>query len=129
VHLFVLGERLAPAVKDAKLAAVKRHERRARRLRSLCSLFVPGAGDLLRGRAAWGLTLGLLWVAAVVAIRPTLAIAAAAAVGFGFQPELLEGVRSVPVSADTTPLALLAVPVRPLVWLAGNLGARGAEVR
>lgn len=127
LHLFVLGDGLAPAAKEAKLQEIKRHERRWRRLRRLSSLVLPGAGDLLRGRAAWGLTLSVLWIASVVAVFPALALAAAKLVGLDLQPELLAGARSVPVSADTTPLALLAIPALPLVWLAGNLGLRRAD--
>jgi hypothetical protein len=62
----------------------------------------------------------VLWVASLVAVRPALLFAMAAPIGIDLQPELLNGASSVPVSVEMTPLALLAFPLLPLVWITGN---------
>lgn len=121
LHLFIRGDGLAPAAKTRKLEEVRIHGRRSARLRRAVSVLVPGAGHLLRGRPAWGTLLAVAWIASIVALRPLLAWTVGRLVGFELQPELLIGTRSVPVSTDVTPLALLAVPCLPLLWVAGNL--------
>jgi len=120
LHLFVLGDGLAPAAKSRKMYQVERHERRTRRSRNLSSLIFPGVGHLLRGRTVWGLALVVAWVAALVAIQPAWFVTAAGVINLELQPELLLGAGSVPVSLDTTPLALLAIPVLPVIWIMGN---------
>ncbi len=120
LYLFVLGEGLAPGAKSSKMYEVERHERRTRRIRTLSSLVLPGAGQLLRGRTLWGFLLLLGWIAALVAIRPSWVVAVGGLVGLQLQPELLGALDGVPFSVDTSPLSLLAVPGLPMIWLLGN---------
>jgi tetratricopeptide (TPR) repeat protein len=119
VHLFVLGDGLAPANKNRKLYEVARHEKHTRRVGSLASTFLPGANHLLRGRAYVGIVLVFLWLVGLVAWRPGLVVACAALVGLDLPAESLD-VPSVPAAFAVHPIQLLALPVLPAVWIAGN---------
>ena len=72
VHLFVIGDGLAPETKTRKLYEVERYERSMRRGRRLFSLVLPGASHLLRGGAARGSALVFLWVLALIAWSPVV---------------------------------------------------------
>src|SRR5262249_42668361 len=70
VHLFVLGDGLAPQTKMRKMYEVERHDRRTRRMRRLVSLVLPGSAQLLRGRTGAGVLLLVIWMAALIAWQP-----------------------------------------------------------
>jgi hypothetical protein len=120
LHLFVLGDGLAPGIKTRKLYEVDRQERRTSRLRTMASMLCPGTGHVLRGRTFLGLVLVAAWIAALLAIRPALADLPARAVGATIGPELFRGPDVVPVAFSADPLGMTAVAALPLVWLAGN---------
>jgi hypothetical protein len=119
VHLFVLGDGLAPANKSRKLYEVERHERRTRRVASLASAVVPGSSQVLRGRTAIGVAFVLLWLLGLIAWKPSLVVATAAFVGFDLPLESLE-LPAVPDAFAVHPTQLLALPILPAVWIAAN---------
>jgi tetratricopeptide (TPR) repeat protein len=120
LHLFVLGDGLAPGIKTRKLYEVERQERRTDRLRKLASLVCPGAGQILRGRTAVGLVLATAWIAALIAMRPALLGFPARLIGTDLRPELLVDSAVVPLAFSADPLGMIAVAALPLLWLAGN---------
>lgn len=121
LHLFVKGDGLAPGTKQRKMYEVDRYERRSRGLPRLLSLFVPGAGHVLRGRTGVGVAFLLLWLAALIALRPALLTHGGGLVGLDMIGGLLDGARQVPRLYNIQPLAMLALGLAPAVWLAANL--------
>ena len=119
LHLFILGDGLAPETKTRKLYEVERHERISRGGRRLVSLVLPGAAQLLRGRAGRGSLLVLAWLAALVAWQPIGLLPLERFVGLDLPLNLLT-VRSVPKAYDLQPLGMLAVMLMVLIWFAGN---------
>jgi len=123
VHLFVLGDGLAPETKSMKLYEVERHEKRSRRGRRLAALIVPGASHVLSGRAWVGSGLIVLWLIALLAGYPEILAPVERAFGVGLHlSELRAGAAPAVYGLDA--VFLLAVPLGVVVWLAGNLGAR-----
>jgi tetratricopeptide (TPR) repeat protein len=123
VHLFVLGDGLAPETKSMKLYEVERHERWERRVRRLGSVLVPGASELLSGRAWIGFALALLWLLAWIAGLPGVLGPLERVVGVHVH---LAGLRTGPLP-DVFGLdaaLLFALPLGVCVWLAGNVVAR-----
>jgi len=123
VHLFVLGDGLAPETKSMKLYEVERHETRSRRSRRLASLVLPGASQLLSGRAWFGCGLAILWLLAWVAGFPQGLAPLERLFGVGVH---LAGLRpgSVPAVYSVDAVVLVAIPLGLVVWLVGNLGQR-----
>lgn len=123
LHLFVLGDGLAPETKSMKLYEIERHETWGLRLRRAASVLVPGASHLLEGRAWLGATLVLLWVSAWIGGFPEILGPLEHAMGF---PVHLAALRPAPVPAvdGLDAAALLAVPLGAAVWIAGNVGFR-----
>ena len=126
VHLFVLGDGLAPETKSTKLYEVERHEAWARRGRRLAAIFVPGASQLLSGRAWAGCTLVTLWLIAWIGGFPQVLDPFERLFGTGFQAASLRpGPLPNVFGFDAT--LILAVPLALIVWLAGNVGLRRAR--
>lgn len=123
VHLFVLGDGLAPETKSMKLYEVERHEAWGRRLRRYGSLALPGAADLLTGRAWIGFSLLLLWICAWVAGFPACLVPLERVTGMTID---LAGLRSdaIPRMFTLDAATLLAVPLGIATWLAANVGSR-----
>ena len=123
VHLFVLGDGLAPETKSMKLYEVERHESWARRGRRAASLVLPGSSQLLAGRAWLGFGLILLWVLAWVGGFPEAVGPIGRAVGSGVN---LAGLRLAPVPSlyGLDAALMLGGVVAAAVWIAGNAGAR-----
>lgn len=119
LHLFVLGDGLAPETKTRKLYEVERHERISRGGRLLISLVMPGTAQLLRGRAGRGSLLVLLWLAALLAWQPVGLLPLERFVGLDL-PLYLLATRSVPTAYDLQPLAIFAVMLMVLTWFVGN---------
>ena len=114
-HLFVLRDGLAPETKAKKMFEVERHERRARRLRVLASLVIPGAAQVLRGHAARGVTLAFCWCALLV----TAGCSFLEWRGLRLSTDLLLS-PEVPLGFDSHPARFLVVLGLTAVWVAGN---------
>jgi tetratricopeptide (TPR) repeat protein len=126
LHLFVLGDGLAPETKSMKLYQVERHEAWGRRGRRVASLVLPGASQLLTGRAASGVALMTLWLFAWLGGFPEGAAPLERALGFavhvaGLRPSV------VPALYGLDAVVVLAIPLGALAWLAGNVGFRRAR--
>ncbi len=119
LHLYVLGDGLAPGAKNHKLYEVSRHEQRARRTRRLSSLVLPGSGHFLRDRTWFGAILLFLWLAAMVAWQPSLMVPLEGGLGVDLRLDQLRAA-AVPATRAVDPLALLAALMLPGIWLAGN---------
>jgi hypothetical protein len=65
VHLFLLRDGVAPSVRERKLSEVVRYRRRLFLETRLASLFLPGCGQVVGGRAVLGAVLlagwGIVW--------------------------------------------------------------------
>ncbi|ANM28842.1 hypothetical protein ABI59_03310 [Acidobacteria bacterium Mor1] len=120
LHLFVIGDGLAPETKTRKLYEVDRHERRNRTLRKLLSFLLPGSAHLLRGRSASGCVLILLWIAALISWQPSALVPLEQVAGADLRLDLLqEGV--VPAAFVLNPTGVLALIAAVLVWFSGNI--------
>lgn len=120
LHLFVLGDGLAHETKNRKLYEVERYERLTRVARRWVSLALPGAAQMLRGRAAAGVALLLLWVAAIVAWQPLALRPVEMLTGLDLRLDLLSP-SAVPTAYGLNAFALLGLFSLPLVWIAGNV--------
>jgi len=123
VHLFVLGDGLAPETKSMKLYEVERYERWGRRVRGFGSFLVPGAGEILRGRAWLGFGLLALWSLAWIAGFPGCVAPLEAVTGLSVR---IAGLRAGPLP-DVFGLdaaTLIAVPLAISVWITANVGLR-----
>jgi tetratricopeptide (TPR) repeat protein len=120
LHLFVIGDGLAPETKTRKLYEVEKFERSSRRGRWSLSLILPGAAHLLRGRAAIGCALIFLWVAAIIAWKPVVIRPLEQLTGLQLGLDLL-GSGSVPATFDLDPSGILALFVAIVVWVTGNV--------
>jgi tetratricopeptide (TPR) repeat protein len=123
VHLFVLGDGLAPETKSMKLYEVERHEARGRRGRRIASAIFPGASHLLTGRAWMGFGLLTLWLLAWIGGFPQGLGPLERALGIGVH---VAGLRpgSIPDVYGLDAILLLALPLGTVAWLAGNVGLR-----
>ena len=61
MHLFILKDGVAPAIKQAKLREVERHARVVWIGERLLSLILPGGGHVLGGRVVLGGALLVAW--------------------------------------------------------------------
>jgi hypothetical protein len=106
VHLFILKDGLAPAVRDRKKREVARHQQQIFLRTRIASFLLPGSGHALSGRPFLGALLLCLWATAWigVAMHGRLLVAAA-------------GIQAPRVSAGLTALLTLALGV----WLVANL--------
>jgi tetratricopeptide (TPR) repeat protein len=120
LHLFVLGNGLAPETKTRKLYEIERHASLIRRTQRIVSAVAPGSGDVLKGRPALGALLLFLWLAAWIAWLPELFAPVHGAMGIDLRLDLL---RSGDILASTLlrPAAVVCVPLAVFVWLVGNL--------
>jgi len=126
MHLFVLGDGLAPETKSVKLFQIERYRMRIRWTRRVASWLLPGAGQLLGGRPARGLLFATVWLTAWVVVRPTLLAPLERALRFDTG---LSGIlaRALPSPFAVDVLALLALGVLVATWLAANLGRTRAR--
>ncbi len=119
LHLFVLGDGLAPETKTKKLFEVERHERRAKSLRRWLSLALPGTAQLGAGRALFGILLLLSWLAAWVGALPGLIGMLDPLIGTGLRLDLLE-TAPVPAAWTISALSILSAATGTVVWFLGN---------
>jgi tetratricopeptide (TPR) repeat protein len=120
VHLFVLGEGLAPETKSMKLYEVERHEARGRKGRRISAALLPGAAHLMLGRAWLGCGLLMLWLLAWIGGYPQGVARIERILGFSVH---LAGLRpqAIPDVYGLDAVLLLAIPLGIGVWLAGNV--------
>jgi tetratricopeptide (TPR) repeat protein len=119
LHLFVIGDGLAPETKTRKLYEVERYERGIRRGRKLFSVFLPGASHLMRGIAGRGCVLVFLWALALIAWNPIVLRPIERLTGLDLHFSMLR-LGSVPAAYAMEPSAVLALIGAGMVWLAGN---------
>jgi tetratricopeptide (TPR) repeat protein len=124
LHLFVLGDGLEPGTKQRKLFEIECYERRWRRVRKISTVVLPGAGQLLRGRTAWGLALVVLWLAGIIAARPAWLGSVGGLIGADPHASAFLRAGDVPVVYGANPLAFVALLALPVLWLIGNLWRR-----
>ena len=110
---------MAPETKTRKMYEVERHENRSRNGRRVFSAFMPGAGQLLRGRTSWGILLLIAWFAALVAWRPALLAPLDRLAGLNLGLDLL-GIENVPAVYTPDPLSLIALLAALIIWILGN---------
>jgi tetratricopeptide (TPR) repeat protein len=119
LHLFVIGDGLAPETKTRKLYEVERYERSIRRGRKVFSLILPGASHLLRGIAGRGCFLIFLWILALIVWKPEFFSPLERFAGLDFHLSMLR-TGAVPAAFTIEPSAVLALIAAVAVWLAGN---------
>jgi tetratricopeptide (TPR) repeat protein len=128
VHLYVLGDGLAPETKTRKMYEVERYERLSRAATRFISTILPGTAHLLRGRAGIGTILLLAWLTALIAWQPAILLPIESSTGIDLRLDLL-GAGSVPVMYSLKASAWLPMLALPLIWLAGNSWSRrGREI-
>jgi tetratricopeptide (TPR) repeat protein len=120
VHLFVLGDGLAPETKTKKLYEIERHDRLSRLFRRSVSAVMPGAGDVLAGKPALGAALLLLWLTAWISWRPQIFAPIQHLMGADLRLDLLRS-GGMSTSFLLGPAALVCAPLATFVWLAGNM--------
>jgi hypothetical protein len=126
LHLFVLGDGLAPETKTRKLYEVDRFERMGRWARRFVSVWLPGSAQVLRGRATVGCTLLMVWLVALLAWQPAWALPVERLGGLDLRLDRLEVGRS-PSVFNLSALDVLAVPAATIAWSAANLSRRRRE--
>ena len=119
LHLFVLGDGLAPETKTKKLYEVERHERRTKSFRRWLSLALPGTAQLGSGRALFGTLLLLSWLTAWVGAVPSVIGMLDPLVGTGLRLDLLE-TAPVPSAWTISALSVLSALTGSIVWFLGN---------
>jgi tetratricopeptide (TPR) repeat protein len=119
LHLFVLGDGLAPDAKRLKLYEVERHERRTRRARKWISTLLPGAAHVLGGKPMWGALLLGGWFVALVTWQPELVYRIQRLVGSEVRADLLSA-GPVPAMFDFHPFVLVAVQALMILWYLGT---------
>jgi hypothetical protein len=129
LHLFVVGDGLAPETKTRKLYEVARFENLSRKGRRLVSLLLPGSAQLLRGKPGRGCLLVVGWLGALLALQPRGRAAMEALLGVRLIALDTLVPQPVPSGYYVAPLVLIAALIALLVWLCGNLWRwRGREV-
>jgi hypothetical protein len=122
LHLFVLGDGLAPETKNRKVYEVERHERRTRFGRRILSLVFPGTAQILRGRVLVGTVLCGLWFAGILAWQPSSVVPAERLLGLDVRLDVLRG-GAVPNVFTIDPLTLVGALLALVVWLVANASA------
>jgi len=123
LHLFVLGDGLAAETKTRKLYEIERHGKLSRRGKRITSLLLPGGAQLLRGRAARGCLLTLLWLVALTTWQPAALAIVGRVSGLDLRLDLLRP-GELPATFAVDGVAILAVATAAVTWLAGNAWRR-----
>jgi tetratricopeptide (TPR) repeat protein len=128
LHLYVLGDGLAPETKTRKMYEVERYERLSRAATRFISTILPGTAHLLRGRAGLGTVLLLAWLTALIAWQPVILLPLEKFTGIDLRLDLL-GAGNVPAMYSLKASAWMAMLALPVIWLAGNAWRRkGKEI-
>ncbi len=124
LHLFVLGDGLAPETKTHKMYEVHRYESRRRLIPRLASLILPGSGHVLAGKPLVGCTLLVLWAGALLAAWPSIAAPLLRFAGLDLRLDLLRPA-GVPAGSTLDCYLLVAVPIAVAAWLWANVRRPG----
>ncbi len=119
LHLFVLGDGLAPETKSRKLYEVARHARWTDRLRRIAGTVVPGSSQILRGRVLSGVVFAVLWFAALVAWKPVVLHPVERVLGLDLRLDLLRA-GDVPAAFAVDPWSFLGILIATIVWVTAN---------
>lgn len=119
LHLYILGESLAPETKTKKIFEVERYERRTRRMLKMFSWLLPGTAQLSRGKAFIGTLLLLLWLAAWVGTFPSLIGLLERHAGIGLRLDLLQ-TTPVPTAWTISAFSILCAVAGLVAWGLGN---------
>ena len=119
MHLYVLGDGLAPETKTKKMFEVARHEWRVKASRRLFSVLLPGTSQVGQGRTLFGTLLLLGWIGAWVGAVPSLIRGLDRIAGVGLRLDLLE-TAAVPAAWTFSALSLLSALFLVIVWVLGN---------
>ncbi len=120
VHMYVLGDGLAPGTKARKLYEVERHARRTRRARGILSAVLPGSAQLLRGHSGAGVLFMLFWIGALIVTIPGLISPVLSMFGMSLRMQLVEP-GYVPAAYTTRPMVVLGIFALGAVWISANL--------
>jgi hypothetical protein len=126
VHLFVLGDGLAPETKTRKLYEVEQFDRRSRLARTVAAVVLPGSAHLLRGRAGRGSLLLVLWIMALLLCVPGGLLPLQRVLGVDLRFDFLRPGMG-PGKYGVDPWMILAPPFALAVWILGNLGRSRAR--
>jgi len=121
LHLFVLGDGLAPETKTKKMFEVESHERRTRVVRAGIGWLFPGGSHVLRGRILAGCLFLAVWFTALLMWQPILLLPVEKATGFNLRLDLLYS-GTVPASPAVNAAAVLGLAGAILIWLVAVVG-------
>jgi tetratricopeptide (TPR) repeat protein len=121
LHLFVLGDGLAPDTKTKKMFEVETYEKRMRRVRSGIGWLFPGSSHVLRGRILTGCLFLVAWFTAVLMWQPIALLPVEKLTGFDLRLDLLFS-GAVPASPAVNAAAILGLAGTILIWLTAIIG-------
>ncbi len=121
MHLFVLGDGLAPETKTKKMFEVDSYERRTRLVRIGIGWLFPGGSHVLRGRILAGCLFLTAWFTAVLMWRPVAMLPIEKVTGFDLRLDLLYS-GTVPASPAVNAAAVLGAVGAILIWLIAVIG-------
>ncbi|MBD3866702.1 MAG: tetratricopeptide repeat protein [Acidobacteria bacterium] len=121
LHLFVLGDGLAPETKTKKMFEVESYEKRLRVVRSGIGWLFPGSSHVLRGRILAGCLFLIGWFTAVLMWQPVALLPLEKFTGFDLRLDLLYS-GAVPASPAVNAAAILGLAGAILIWLAVVVG-------
>lgn len=121
LHLFVLGDGLAPETKTKKMFEVERYESRLRLVRIGVGWLFPGSSHVLRGRVPTGCLLLLGWFTALLMWQPVALMPVEKITGFNLRLDLLY-TGMVPAEPAVNAAAVLGLGAAVLIWLTAVIG-------
>ena len=121
LHLFVLGDGLAPETKTKKMFEVESYERRLRMVRTGTGWIFPGGSHVLRGRILAGCLFLVAWFTTVLMWQPAALLPVERFTGFDLRLDLLYS-GAVPASPAVNAAAVLGLLGAILIWLTAVIG-------
>lgn len=121
LHLFVLGDGLAPETKTKKMFEVESYERRMRVVRGGIGWLFPGSSHVLRGRILVGCLFLVAWFTAVLMWQPISLLPLEKFTGFELRLDLLFS-GAVPAAPAVSAAAVLGLVAAILIWITAVIG-------
>ena len=121
LHLYVLGDGLAPETKTKKMFEVESYEKRLRRVRAGIGWLFPGSSHVLRGRILAGCIFLVAWFTTVLMWQPLALLPVEKFTGFELRLDLLYS-GAVPASPAVNAAAILGLVGAILIWLTAVIG-------